>query len=77
MSGLAAHIPRLRAHADSIIACDFFTVETLWLGRLMGRTALSRWQHRYQGLAYASSVQARRATFTAKDRLGGLIHEYG
>jgi len=23
----------LRAHADSIIACDFFTVETLWLGR--------------------------------------------
>ena len=24
----------LRAHADTIIACDFFTVETLWLGRL-------------------------------------------
>ena len=24
----------LRAHADSMIACDFFTVETLWLGRL-------------------------------------------
>jgi len=24
----------LRANADSIIACDFFTVETLWLGRL-------------------------------------------
>jgi putative transposase len=24
----------LRAHADLIIACDFFTVETLWLGRL-------------------------------------------
>ncbi len=24
----------LRAHADSIIACDFFTVETLWLGRI-------------------------------------------
>jgi transposase InsO family protein len=24
----------LRAHADSIIACDFFSVETLWLGRL-------------------------------------------
>jgi len=24
----------LRAHADSIIACDFFTVETIWLGRL-------------------------------------------
>jgi putative transposase len=24
----------LRVHADSIIACDFFTVETLWLGRL-------------------------------------------
>jgi hypothetical protein len=24
----------LRAHADSIIACDFFTVETLWLARL-------------------------------------------
>jgi transposase InsO family protein len=24
----------LRAHASSIIACDFFTVETLWLGRL-------------------------------------------
>jgi putative transposase len=24
----------LRAHANSIIACDFFTVETLWLGRL-------------------------------------------
>jgi putative transposase len=24
----------LRAHADSILACDFFTVETLWLGRL-------------------------------------------
>jgi putative transposase len=23
----------LRAHADSLIACDFFTVETLWLGR--------------------------------------------
>jgi putative transposase len=24
----------LRAHAESIIACDFFTVQTLWLGRL-------------------------------------------
>jgi putative transposase len=24
----------LHAHAASIIACDFFTVETLWLGRL-------------------------------------------
>jgi putative transposase len=24
----------LRAHAESIIACDFFSVETLWLGRL-------------------------------------------
>ena len=24
----------LRTHADSIIACDFFTVETLWFGRL-------------------------------------------
>jgi putative transposase len=24
----------LRAHAASIVACDFFTVETLWLGRL-------------------------------------------
>jgi putative transposase len=24
----------LRTHADSIIACDFFTVETFWLGRL-------------------------------------------
>jgi transposase InsO family protein len=24
----------LRAHADSIIACDFFTVDTIWRGRL-------------------------------------------
>jgi putative transposase len=24
----------LRTHAESIIACDFFAVETLWLGRL-------------------------------------------
>jgi putative transposase len=24
----------LRAQAQSMIACDFFTVETLWLGRL-------------------------------------------
>ena len=24
----------LRAHAESIIACDFFTVDTFWLGRL-------------------------------------------
>jgi hypothetical protein len=24
----------LRVHAESIIACDFFTVDTLWLGRL-------------------------------------------
>ena len=24
----------LRAHAESMIACDFFTVDTLWLGRL-------------------------------------------
>jgi hypothetical protein len=24
----------LRAHAESIVACDFFTVDTLWLGRL-------------------------------------------
>jgi hypothetical protein len=24
----------IRAHAASIIACDFFTVETLWLGRI-------------------------------------------
>jgi hypothetical protein len=28
---LRRHI--LRSHADSIIACDFFTVEALWLGR--------------------------------------------
>ena len=24
----------VRAHADTILACDFFTVETIWLGRL-------------------------------------------
>jgi putative transposase len=28
---------RARARAASIIACDFFTVETLWLGRLYVR----------------------------------------
>ena len=33
----------LRAHAGSIIACYFFTVETLWLGRLY--VLFSRWSH--------------------------------
>jgi putative transposase len=31
----------------------------------IGRTALSGWQHRHQGLAYISSVQARQTNFTA------------
>jgi putative transposase len=36
-AGARAHLSwreLLRAHAESIVSCDFFTVETLWLGRL-------------------------------------------
>jgi putative transposase len=53
----------VRAHADSIIACDFFTVETLWLGHLY--------------VFFFLELSNRRVgQLHRQDRLGGLIHEY-
>jgi putative transposase len=50
----------VRAHADSIIACDFFAVETLWLGRLCSSSSSSA--------AGACTSQVARRTLTVVGR---------
>ena len=75
----------LRAHAASILACDFFTVETLWLGRLyvlfLHRARQSagppRWLHRESGRAL-DSQQARQLAWSLRERprpIRFLIHD--
>jgi putative transposase len=59
----------LRAHAQSMIACDFFTVETLWLGRLYVLFFIELGTSTPRQLSPSDHVRRR-------DRLGGLIHEY-
>jgi putative transposase len=44
----------LRAHADSILACDFFTVDTLWRGRLYVLVFLSIGSRRIEYFACTS-----------------------
>ena len=75
----------LRAHADSIIACDFFTVETLWLGRLYGLFFLELGTRRMHIAGCTSNPdgrwtaqQARQLAWTLSDRATParfLIHD--
>ena len=44
----------LRAHGESILACDFFTVETVWLQRLYVLAVLSVGSRRIEYLACTS-----------------------
>jgi putative transposase len=44
----------LRAHADSILACDFFTVDTVWLRRLYALVFLSVGSRRIEYVACTS-----------------------
>ncbi|HYZ76876.1 MAG TPA: hypothetical protein VE596_05830 [Gaiellaceae bacterium] len=44
----------LQAHADSILACDFFTVDTVWLRRLYVLVFLSVGSRRIEYLARTS-----------------------
>jgi len=45
----------LRAHADSILACDFFTVDTVWLRRLYVLVLFSIGSPRIEYLACTSN----------------------
>jgi transposase InsO family protein len=75
----------LRAHADSILACDFFTVDTVWLRRLYVLVFLSVGSRRIEYLACTSSPnsawmlqQARNLLMELDERNGRvrfLIHD--
>ena len=75
----------LRAHADSIIACDFFTVETIWLGRLyvLFFLELSTRRVHFAGCTASpdgrwTAQQARQLAWTLSDRATParfLIHD--
>ena len=75
----------LRAQAQSMIACDFFTVETLWLGRLYVLSFIelgSRHVHFAGCTANPSGTwttqQARQVTWSLSERLTPirfLIHD--
>jgi transposase InsO family protein len=75
----------LRAHADSIIACDFFTVETLWLGRLyvLFFLELSSRRVHFAGCTrnpdgHWTTQQARQLAWSLSERAtptGFLIHD--
>jgi putative transposase len=58
----------LRAHADSIIACDFFTVETLWLGRLYVLFFLELGSRRVRVAGCTANPDGRWATQQARQR---------
>jgi len=75
----------LRAHGESILACDFFTVDTIWLRRLYVLVFLSVGSRRSEYLAYTSSPntawmpqQARNLLMDLDDRdrpVRFLIHD--
>jgi putative transposase len=75
----------LQAHADSILACDFFTVETVWLRRLHVLVFLSIGTRRVEYLACTSNSngawmlqQARNLLMELDDRdrqVRFLIHD--
>jgi transposase InsO family protein len=75
----------VRAHADTILACDFFTVETLWLRRLYVLFFISLEQRRIEYVAVSSNPdgrsmaqQARNLLMTLDDRNQAfrfLIHD--
>ncbi|CAN5220054.1 hypothetical protein BH18ACT12_BH18ACT12_11850 [soil metagenome] len=75
----------LRAHAESIIACDFFTVETLWLGPSMCSSSLSLAVGGYTSAAARrirmgawTTQQARQLAWSLPDRsapIRFLIHD--
>jgi putative transposase len=53
----------LRAHAASMVACDFFTVETLWLGRLYVLFFLELGTRR----VHLAGLWGAKTLFTARD----------
>jgi putative transposase len=75
----------LRAHGESILACDFFTVDTVWLRRLYVLAFLSIGSRRVEYLACTSSPntawmlqQARNLLIEREDRerqVRFLIHD--
>jgi putative transposase len=75
----------LRAHGESIVACDFFTVDTVWLHRLYVLAFLSLGNRRVEYLACTSKPntawmlqQARNLLMELDDRGGQvrfLIHD--
>jgi putative transposase len=75
----------LQAHADSILACDFFTVDTVWLRRLYVLAFLSIGSRRIEYFACTSKPntawmlqQARNLLMELNDRDGQvrvLIHD--
>jgi hypothetical protein len=76
----------LRAHGESILACDFFTVDTVWLRRLYVLVFLSVGSRRIEQLACTSKPntawmlqQARNLLMELDDReqqLRFLIHDH-
>jgi putative transposase len=75
----------LRAHGESILACDFFTIDTVWLQRLYVLVFLSLGSRRIEYFACTSNPntawmlqQARNLLMELGDRdrrVGFLIHD--
>jgi putative transposase len=75
----------LRAHAQSMLACDFFTVETLWLGRLYVLFFIELGSRRVHVAGYTANPdglwtmqQARQLAWSLQERpspLRFLIHD--
>ena len=79
----------LRTHRRSLLAVDFFTVETMWLQRLYVLAVFvahydGHRPHRALGLnpphptgaSVAPAIEQGAIRVERRDRLGGLLHEY-
>jgi transposase InsO family protein len=64
----------LRAHGESILACDFFTVDTVWLRRLYVLVFLSIGSRRIEYLACTSNPNTAWMLQQARNLLMGLDH---
>ena len=62
----------LRAHGESILACDFFTVDTVWLRRLYVLVFLSIGSRRIEYVACTSSPNTAWMLQQARNLLMGL-----